>query len=152
MEGKEDRRYFTGEDIVKLVESIGLKDIKKKDVILKSQSINNWLDNTKTTEAMKKEIIKRHHDVSDEYKKAANFKFNQSYRFGDCDILICFRYLFRCVRQSVWCSNLDESGGRILKGATLLRCIHPDGQTALLVVWNSRRRSTDSHRPERDSR
>lgn len=83
LDGKEDRRYFTGEGIVKLVENIGLKDIKKKDVILKSQSINNWLDNTKTTEVMKKKILERHHTVSDEYKKVANFKFTDKDIFSD---------------------------------------------------------------------
>lgn len=87
LEGKENRRYFTGEDIVKLLESIGLKDIKKKDIYIKSQSIINWLNNTDTAESTKKEIIERHHTISDEYKKAANFQFT------DEDILSDMRHI-----------------------------------------------------------
>ena len=42
---------------------------KKINYILKSQSINNWINNTCNSNSEKTKIINRHYETSDKYKK-----------------------------------------------------------------------------------
>ncbi len=46
---------------------------KKINYILKSQSINNWINNTCNSNSEKTKIINRHYETSDKYKKMVNY-------------------------------------------------------------------------------
>lgn len=47
--------------------------VNKKEYVLKSQSIMNWLNNTCKNGTTKKDIIKRHHGTSEKYKSLVNY-------------------------------------------------------------------------------
>jgi len=72
---KEERRTFLEEDIKKLLEETGFRNIVIHTVVQEGMSVNNWLDNDGTlSEETKKKIINLHRFSRDEFKKAYNLK------------------------------------------------------------------------------
>jgi len=63
--------YPTKIEIIDFMNS--LKIVKKINYILKSQSINNWINNTCNSDDEKTNIINRHYKTSDNYKKMVNY-------------------------------------------------------------------------------
>jgi ubiquinone/menaquinone biosynthesis C-methylase UbiE len=77
--------YPTNEEILNYFQNLNVK--KQKKYVLENQSVLNWLRNTCNDEAVKEEIIQRHHDTSDQYKELAKFRTK-----GD-DILVNINHL-----------------------------------------------------------
>ena len=66
-----DIHYPTRSEIIEWMH--GYKILKKKEFVLTSQSIMNWLDNTCNDPIIKDEIITRHIKTSPKYKSLVNF-------------------------------------------------------------------------------
>lgn len=87
IEDKEERIFFMSKDLELLI-SIHFDTIEIKYIIMKQQSIKNWLNNSGTDYVKYKKIWSHHSNKSNaEYKKAANFT-----KTDDDDILCDFKH------------------------------------------------------------
>jgi len=82
---KENRLVFTAENFWQML--FKFKDICAGSIILKQQSIRNWLDNCVEDHFLKAEIMNRHIYASKTYKEAANMKETQD------DILVDMKFI-----------------------------------------------------------
>lgn len=82
---KENRLVFTAEDLVRLIYKF--KNIFAESIILKQQSIANWVDNCVEDRYLKARIFSAHFRASDTYKKEANM-VNK-----DNDILVDMKFV-----------------------------------------------------------
>ncbi|MBC8213142.1 MAG: methyltransferase domain-containing protein [Candidatus Marinimicrobia bacterium] len=83
--------YPTSREIVDLFRNFSI--IEQSEFILKSQSVNNWLNNTCSDKDIKNEIVLRHKKTSPDYKKMVN------YYEEDGDILIDIKHLLLLAKK-----------------------------------------------------
>ncbi len=82
---KENRLVFTTENFIQML--FKFKNKSAGSIILKQQSIINWINNCIEDDLLKAEILNKHYRTSDVYKKAANMTVK-----GD-DILVDMKFL-----------------------------------------------------------
>jgi ubiquinone/menaquinone biosynthesis C-methylase UbiE len=83
---KENRNVYSNEDMIRLLYKFN--NVATKEVTLKYQSINNWVDNCVKDKKMRNQIKKIHLDTSDKYKKDANMIVTDDDIFVDMKLLI----------------------------------------------------------------
>ncbi|MBU0581098.1 MAG: methyltransferase domain-containing protein [Candidatus Margulisbacteria bacterium] len=77
---KEERLTFLEEDLIKLMEKSGFKNINVFTHIMKNFSVKNWLENSGLIQEKQDKIFEMHVTASDIFKKAYNLKILN----GDC--------------------------------------------------------------------
>lgn len=82
---KENRLVFTAENFWQML--FKFKNICAGSIVLKQQSIRNWLDNCMESHFLEAEIMNRHYNASKAYKEAANMKETNE------DILVDMKFL-----------------------------------------------------------
>ena len=73
--------YPTINEVKSLYSIFNIEDIT--EIVLPSQSILNWLNNTKKSKKEKEEVLQRHHDTSKRYKSLVNYRENEKDIFVD---------------------------------------------------------------------
>lgn len=84
---KEKRDVFTKDNLIKIVSS-NFHNIESKDIILKRQSIKNWLDNSRTEKDLADEIFRIHIQSSKEIKDNINMVEDKDDIFCDWNYTI----------------------------------------------------------------
>ena len=77
---KEVRLTFMEEDLAKLMEKSGFRNIKITTHLMKNFSVKNWMENSGLPKDIQNKIFKMHLDGSNTFKEAYNMKYSN----GDC--------------------------------------------------------------------